>query len=486
MTELDSSFGGVAEAIASRARVRPLVLITIGAVVSTMSIVVTYLFVPLLPQLQAHYGVGLTAATWIYTAMLLGTGMGFILMPRLLDAIEDRTVLGLCGGALVLGALIPGIIDKYAALIIGAFMLGFGSAAAVLPVTFLRRHFSEKSVAAGVTVMIMSTGSGTVLGMLGGSLAAKYLSLTHVFFLLAALFAVAMAASVAGLPRSGSNPAGGFGVPAAVWLIAWVTVVLLAVTEVTAWGKWSYLLAAAGLVVGAGWVLVERKSKAPTFDLSLVRRPFGATALWANFIFGVVDSAFVVLVAYYLQTPGVVGYGLGEDAVTTSLLLLPFALTMFISGKGAEKMVQQGRPGLVLTIGAIGCAAGLLWLALLHDQSWEYLVGAGLIGLGTRAGYSGSFAVPQLLVSEDQSGMATALASTVMTFGYTVGSAMVGLVLSLAVIPKMGVPKQYLYTVSYFILLVCALSVVLTSAVSNRRHPRAFEQTVRANGLAAD
>jgi hypothetical protein len=36
----------------------------------------------------------------------------------------------------------------------------------------------------------------------------------------------------------------------------------------------------------------------------------------------------------------------------TGLLMLPFALTMFISGKAAEKIVAKGRPGEVLVIGA--------------------------------------------------------------------------------------------------------------------------------------
>src|SRR3954454_18544166 len=44
--------------------------------------------------------------------------------------------------------------------------------------------------------------------------------------------------------------------------------------------------------------------------------------------------------------------GSGTDALGPSLLMLPFALTMFISGKAAEHMVQQGRPGVVLSAGA--------------------------------------------------------------------------------------------------------------------------------------
>jgi hypothetical protein len=40
------------------------------------------------------------------------------------------------------------------------------------------------------------------------------------------------------------------------------------------------------------------------------------------------------------------------DALATSLLMLPFALTMFISGKAAERLIQQGRPAIVLAAGA--------------------------------------------------------------------------------------------------------------------------------------
>jgi MFS family permease len=200
-------------------------------------------------------------------------------------------------------------------------------------------------------------------------------------------------------------------------------------------------------------------------------------------LFGAVDACFVLLVSYYTQTPVKAGYGLGVDALGTGLLMLPFALTMFISGKAAEKRVAKGRPGEVLVIGASISALGIAFLAVAHTQSWEYLVGAALVGLGSRAGYSGAFAVPQLVVEEHKAGMAAGMAGTTMAIGIAFGSALVTTVLQAATNPTTQLPEPYLFTVGYVLTLVCALLVVVTTVISHIRHRGAFKALLRQSGV---
>jgi hypothetical protein len=323
----------------------------------------------------------------------------------------------------------------------------------------------------------MATGSGVVVGMVGSGLAVKYLSLSVFFYVLAASFLVTTIALLIIVPRSRPASSAKIGVLGTAWLIAWVAVVLLGVSQISVWSRAvCAALLVVGVVAGILWALSQRNSPTAVFDLAMLKQPFTTTAFVASFLFGAIDAAFVLLVSYYTQTPAVVGYGLGMDAVSTSLLMLPFALTMFISSKAAERLIQQGRPAIVLAGGAAVCAIGLVWLALAHDHTWQYLVGSAIIGLGTRAGYSGSFAIPQLVVSEEKAGMAAGIPGTIMMIGAAFGAAVITEILSASDIPQIpGVPEGYLYTVGYAVSVLFSVGILIAVAVSSLRHPGAFK-----------
>ncbi|MEU5060159.1 MULTISPECIES: MFS transporter [unclassified Streptomyces] len=446
-------------------------LIAVAAVLATVTNAVAFMLPPLLPLIQEQFGLGVAASAWIFTALTLGGGAGFVLLPRLTDVLDDRTTSLLSGGFLIVGALVPAIGNSYPTLLVGSALLGFGGAAQLLPLSFLRRHLTDGAVATAVSVLIMATGSGTVLGMVGGGLTVKYLSLASFFYILAAAFAATTVALLIIVPSSRPESSGRIGILGTMWLIAWVTAVLLALTQGLTWSGTAILaLLAAGVVGAVLWGLVQRRSAKAVFDVKLLKKPLVSPACFAAGMFGAVDAAFLLLVAYYAQTPAEVGYGLGVDALGTGLLMLPFALMMFVGGKAAERAVQKGRPATVLVIGTVVSIVGLGWLAFAHEQKWQYLVGAAFVGLGSRVGYSGAFAVPQLVVPEEKAGMAAGMAGTTMAIGFAFGSAVVTTLLTFDTIPKIGLPKEYLYTVGYEVTVGLSLLVLVVTLISRLRH----------------
>lgn len=479
MTQLNDTYEDAD--VGADGRGRRVALISVAALLSTVTMAISFMLGPLLPLMQEQYSIGVSAATWIFTALALGSGAGFVLIPRLQDVAPERAVFLGSGAVLVVGALAPAIVDSYAALVVGATLLGFGSAAQMLPVGFLRRHLSGSSIATAVSVLIMATGGAVVLGMVGSGFAVKYLSLSAFFYVLAASFLVTTIALLIVVPPSRPASSAKIGVFGTAWLIAWVAVVLLAISQISVWSRTVCLvLFAVGIAMGIAWALSQRNSPTAVFDLSILKQPFTTTAFVASFLIGAIDAAFVLLVSYYTQTPADVGYGLGMDALGTSLLMIPFALTMLISGKLAERVIQQGRPAFILAGGAIVCALGLAWMIFAHDHAWQYLIGAGLVGLGSRAGYSGAFAIPQLVVPEEKAGMAAGIPGTIMMIGAGFGTAVITLVLSSAYVPGIpGLPENYLYTVGYAVSLLFPLGILVAVGVSSVRHPGAFRALIR-------
>ncbi|GAB3681012.1 hypothetical protein GCM10027597_26030 [Saccharopolyspora tripterygii] len=402
-----------------------------------------------------------------------------MLLPRIADVLGDRRITVVSGIVLTSGALVAAVGQSYLAMLVGCALLGFGSSAMLLTLGFLRRHLPGTAVSTAVSVLVMSSGAGIVGGMVGGGLTVKFLSLDAFFYILASVFALTTVALAVVIPSSEPASSSRVGVLGTLWMIGWVTLVLLALTEGVTWGWGAVALLLAGITAGVMWAVVERRSPEAVFDVKLLKRPYVTTACVSAGLFGAIDAGFLLAVTYYTQTPPEAGYGLGLDALGTGLVVVPFALMMWVGGKAAEKVIQSGRPGTVLVVGAVVCVVGLGLLAIAHQHLWQYLVGSALIGLGSRAGYSGAFAVPQLVVSEGEAGMAGGMAGTCMAIGYSFGAAVLTGLLTAQPDPITGLPAEHLYTVGFAVTAGFALLVVVAAAISRLRHRDALRERFR-------
>ncbi|WP_063012795.1 MFS transporter [Nocardia kruczakiae] len=482
MTEINETTGPGRNSTAGATPPRG-VLIGVGALLVTLTNAIIFVLPPLLPIIQAQYGLAtVSETTWIYTVLTLGGGAGFILLPRLADVFGDRNATVFAAGCLTLGALVPALGDSYPALLIGAALMGIGGAAQLLPLGFLRRNLADNGVATAVKVLVVATGIGIVVGMIGGGLIVEDLSLRSFFCILTAAFAVTTVVSFVVIPHSPpAEPSGRIGALGTVWMIAWVAALLLALTQGLVWGAGALIPLAAGVVGGALWVRVERRSSAAVFDVAMLKAPFVAAASVSITLFAAVNAAFLLLLSTYSQVdPDSLApsdaYGLGLSALHTGLLMVPFAVLFRVGGRVAEGPIAKGHAARVFVVGALICVAGLAWLALAHDRPWQYLVGAGVIGLGCSMGYAAGFTVVQIAVPEEKAGMAAGVAGTSMAVGFAFGTALITGVLSASVVhvlgTDVGVARESLYGTSYWISAAFAALVPVTVLISRARARR--------------
>ena len=470
---------------ADRVSPNKVLLIGVGALLILLTNAIVFILPPLLPVIQAHYGLTTVAATtWLYTALTLGGGAGFILLPRLADVYGDRNASVAATAFLAVGALVPAVWDSYPALLIGCTLMGVGVAAQLLPLGFLRRNLGESGIAIGVAVLVVATGVGIVAGMIGGGLIVENLSLSSFFVILTALCIAAVGISYVVIPHvRPAGRTGRIGVLGTIWMIAWVAAILLALTQGLAWGSVALIPLVVGVVGGIAWMLVERRSSSAVFDLALMKAPLVTASCVCIALFAAVNAAFLLLVSSYAQVipealaPGD-AYGLGLTALGTGWLMVPFAVTFLIGSVIVDKPVSQGRGVQVFLIGAAVCAIGLGWLAVEHDQQWQYLVGAAAVGLGCSIGYAAGFTSVQLAVPQEKAGMAAGIAGTFMAVGFALGTALVTVDLSAVLVPVPGtdldVADQSVYGVGYGLAGLLALLVVATVLISRGRSGRRF------------
>lgn len=407
MTEIHRPAGPDHEAPTRRAPNKPNkgVLIGVGALLVVLTNAVVFVLPPLLPVIQAQYGLATVAeTTWLYSALTLGGGAGFILLPRLADLYGDRNASVAASAFLAVGALVPAVGDSYPTLLAGCALMGFGGAAQLLPLGFLRRNLAESGITVGVAVLVVATGVGIVVGMIGGGLIVENLSLRSFFAILTAVCAATTVASYATIPHAPpAERAGRIGVLGTVWMIAWVAAILLTLTQGLVWGGAALIPLTVGIVGGIAWVRVERRSSSAVFDVAMMKAPLVTASCLCIALFAAVNSAFLLLASTYAQIiPAALrpadAYGLGLSALETGWLMVPFAAAFLVRGAALDRALEGGRGVPVLVIGALTSAAGLAWLAVAHDQQWHYLVGAAVIGLGCRLGYVAGFTVVQMAV----------------------------------------------------------------------------------------
>lgn len=482
MTQIHEAVGSDRRTTAGREPSRGR-LIGVGALLVVLTNAVIFILPPLLPVIQAQYGLATVAeTTWLYTVLTLGGGAGFILLPRLADLYGDRNANVAAAAFLTVGALVPAVGDSYSTLLVGCSLMGFGGAAQVLPLGFLRRGLGEGGITVAVAVLVIGTGVGIVAGMIGGGLIVQNLSLQSFFVVLTAIGAVTTLASYLLIPHAPPVVrTGSIGVVGTVWMIGWVAAILLTLTQGLVWGNAALIPLVLGVVGGIAWVRVERRSSTAVFDVALMKAPLVTASCICIALFAAVNSAFLLLVSTYAQIVPealrpVDAYGLGLNALETGWLMLPFALTFVVGGAIVDRPVNNGRVVPVFVSGAIISAAGLTWLALAHDRQWHYLVGAAIIGLGCSIGYAAGFTLVQLAVPEEKAGMATGVAGTFLAVGFAFGTALVSADLSASLVPVPGttleVAAESLYAVGYWLSAALALAVVLTVLVSTTRTRR--------------
>ncbi len=190
--------------------------------------------------------------------------------------------------------------------------------------------------------------------------------------------------------------------------------------QTAGWASVQTLGSFAGAVVFMiAFAVVEKRSAAPVFNLSLLRRPTFLAVMSQPFtiVFG-----FVILVVYlpaYFQ--GADGY----SASAAGLLLLPLMVPVFVLPMLIGQFAGRVPPRVVLTISSLLIAAGSLWLITLQPgQSWLAIGGPLLVfglGVGSAFGVMDNAAVSSVPVTD--AGMAAGMFNTTRITGESIATA---------------------------------------------------------------
>ncbi|HET6704281.1 MFS transporter [Amycolatopsis sp.] len=390
---------------------------------------------PLITAVAKDYDVSLSTAQWTLTITLLTGAVATPLLGRLGSAHRRRKVVLATLAVVAVGSVATVVPAPFAVLLAGRAAQGVGLGLTALMMATARQHLGERAVS---TIAMLSVASTIGIGV-GYPIASLLTQLggVRVAYLLGVVVAVAaLVTAVVAIPRDTAAPAAAepvdwFGAS----LLSVGLVAVLLVTSQSGWWSSNPLLVVLILVVGvavlAGWVSVERKVARPLVDLIALRHPAVAGANVVMFVSGTAMYLLFTLITRFVQTPPQVGYGYGLSEVEAGLVLVPFSALGFVAGRVVPKVREKVGPfGLLTANGVVIVLACVLFAGVRGmGVAWPVVV-MGVLGFGV-GGFSA--VMPQAILAvtpAEETAAAMSVNQVVRSVGFSLGSAVSGLILA--------------------------------------------------------
>lgn len=340
-----------------------------------------------LPRIADEFAADIPTVQWISLGYTLATSAMLMPMGRLSDMIGRKRVY-LSGFALfvVLGA-IGGTSQTLGVLITVKIAQGLASAGVQAnSMAFITEVFPDNQRGKAMGMYMAIIGSGAILGpMVGGVLVTEY-GWRSIFF--AGIPVSLLAITAAGLVLKGrteSQRAGragsSFDWAGAALSSGALVVLLLAMTNGWKLGWTSLPIVtgfAASLLLVAGFILWELRTREPMLDMSLFKNRVFSMAIGARFVSFLGGSAIFFLMPFYLIQV------LGYEARIAAFLLVPGAIGMLILGPLSGRLSDRFGTRWPATLGMVSSAAAMFTLSTVgvHSPPWHIIVGMVLSGVG--------------------------------------------------------------------------------------------------------
>jgi EmrB/QacA subfamily drug resistance transporter len=381
-----------------------------------------------LPSAQRTLAFSNADRQWVVTAYSLAFGGLLLLGGRLSDLVGRRLMLiiGLIGFAAA--SALGGAATSFAVLVIGRGAQGaFGAMLAPAALSTLTVTFTdpaERGRAFGVYGAI--AGAGGAVGLLLGGALTEYLSWRWCLYVNDVLAVVAVAGAVRLLPGHPRDPDVRIDWPGTALVASGLVALVYGLSEAdtAGWGAATTLvLLVAGVVLLAGFVLVERRVAHPLLPLRIVLNRFRGGAYLAIGLSAIGIFGIFLFLTYYLQLT------LGYSPVKTGLAFLPLIAGLVLSSTTSSGVLMPRLgPRPLIPAGLLATAGGLVLLATqlsLHTSyPGQILPALVLTGIGLGLVFGCAISAATYGTDRADAGVASALVNTNQQVGGSIGTAL--------------------------------------------------------------
>jgi EmrB/QacA subfamily drug resistance transporter len=437
--------------------------------------------IPALPSIQHSLHTTETGVTWLLTGYLLSASVATSILGRLGDMYGKERLLVITLVILALGTVVSALATSLMPMIAGRVIQGAGGGVFPLAFGIVRDEFPRERVAGSIGLLSSVLGVGGGIGVVLGGLIVEHLNYHWLFWIPLAVTLAAAVCTQLFVPESPVRMPGRVNWLAAALMTIGFCSVLIAISETITWGWGSARtlgLLAAGLVICAGWVLVEVRSEVPLIDMAMMRIRGVWTTNLVAFLLGAGMYASFLILPQFAQLPKSTGFGFGASVVTASLYLLPSALGMSVLGSLAGRVARRYGSKLAVIAGSGVTALSFALLAVAHGHPYDMLISAALMGVGIGLAFAALGNLIVQAVPPSQTGAATGMNTVMRTLGGALGGQVVATLIADNV--ARGLPTVTGFTESFTLqaafLVIAMLAGTLVPMMSERRAAPAVVQ----------
>jgi EmrB/QacA subfamily drug resistance transporter len=383
-----------------------------------------------LPDIQRALHSSFSDLQWIVDAYAL-TLAAFLLTAGSLADLYGRRLLYLIGLVVFTGAsVLCGVAVTTLMLQLSRALQGVGGAIMfAVSLALLADAFRGKDRGVAFGVWGAVTGLAVAIGPLAGGVLTSGLSWRWIFFVNVPIGAAAVVITVRMVAESRSPRASGPDWPGFVLFSVALSSLIYGLIESNQRSFTDGLVLgcfAAATVLLVAFVIVERRSTHPMFELRLFRLPtFSGGSVAA---FGLSASIFSILLYLVLYLQDILGYSALATGVRVMFLSGGILVTATVAGRLSSRVPVR----LLIGPGLIMVGVGLLLMRGLNaGSSWTHLISGmivGGLGIGLVNPPLASTAVG--VVPPQQAGMASGINSTFRQVGIATGIALLGALFS--------------------------------------------------------
>jgi EmrB/QacA subfamily drug resistance transporter len=431
--------------------------------------------IPALGVLARELDTDASGVAWTLTAYLLAAAVCTPIFGRLGDMFGKRRLLVISLGVFAAGSVVAALASSLELLVAGRVLQGAGGGIFPLCFAIIRDEFPRERVSSSIGLISATFGIGGGAGLILGGVLVDNASYHWIFWLGAAMAAVAAVLTQVLIPESPNRSPGRIDVRGALVLAIGLTLPLLAIARANEWGWGSartLLLLAAGVAVLAGWVALQKRTEQPLADVALLARPPVLMTNIATLLVGFGMFGSFILIPQLAESPESTGYGFGLDATGAGLLMLPGALMMLVAGPFAGVLVRRFGGKLPLALGAFVSAAALAAMGLDHGTQGAMIAWNIVLSIGIGLAFA---AMPNLIfdaVPMSETGEATGFNTLVRSVGASLGSQISAAILTGSVIAGTVLPSDDGYTTAFLVSAGIATAAALVACAI----PRAGDQ----------
>ncbi|MFC9930333.1 MFS transporter [Streptomyces sp. NPDC127190] len=457
----------------SEARLLVPSLVFIALVVSA----VASLGAPLITSVATSFRVSLDSAQWTLTIALLSGAIATPVLGRLGAGPHRRATILATLAIVVVGSALTVLPLPFAWLLVGRAAHGIGLGLTALMMGVARDHLPEERSAGTIALVSVVSIIGVGVGYPLAGLLTEWGGVRAAYGLGLVVTIVAFLAAWRSIPAAPEGRSAHVNTTGALLLAGGLFLVLFLAGEKSLWSHHlavAVVLALVAVLLLCVWTVSELRAETPLVDVRALRHPVVAGANAAMFVGAIGMYILFTLISRYAQTPHSAGYGFGLDTFVAGLVLVPFSVLGFVAGKLTPRMRERIDDPWLLAGGAVVIAAGFVLFATARSHLAELFLAMSVLGLGVGSFSAATPGVILAVTPKSETSSAMSINYVMRSVGYSLGSAIGGLVLAAGTDSGRVFPHDSAYTTAAWVgIAAMAITAMASLVLTRQRSPEA-------------